>query len=44
MTCYTDCQIIEVKPQKEWTVNDIFDSVRDGLGGGWLRDFRWRRF
>lgn len=32
MTCYTDCLITEVTPQKSWTVNDLIDDVRDGLG------------
>lgn len=47
MTCYTDCQITEVRPQKAWTVNDIMDSIRDGIrggGGGSPRNFQWRRF
>jgi len=32
MTCYTDCIITEVTPQKTWTVNDLIDDMQDSFG------------
>lgn len=43
MTCYTDCQITEVKPPEvKWNMDDILDKIREGFGPQY--DSHWRRF
>lgn len=42
ITCYTDCP---AKPQEQGTMQELKDSVREGLiRDDSLRDFHWRRF